>query len=339
MKEHVRRRLFIAVRVIVSATLLTYLLSQVDTAKLIEAWREIIVPFVVLAVALQIFGVIISALKWWLLLRTSDQDVPYLWTVRAYFIGQFFNNFLPTMIGGDAVRVYQLSLRTNHTSNAIASVFVERLTGFFALIVIASTSLILSLQVFAGAPQLLWASVWCILIACGGLVLALFASPIARLLTRLHLPNIVDWRGKLQSISRSLSGYYTYRGTLALAIGLSFGYQFVWIASNYAMAHALGLDVPYSFMALMIPISDIIGLVPIFLNNLGAREGTFVVLLGQLGIPAALALSLAFLVFVVRMVVSLIGGVLYLFGGLAGSRRRLAEEMRAVQRARLVEKS
>lgn len=339
MKEHVRGRVIVAVRVIVSVTLLAYLISTVDPEKLIEAWRGIIVPFLVLAVGLQIAGVAVSALKWWLLLRASDHHVPYLWAIRAYFIGQFFNNFLPTMIGGDAVRVYQLNTRIHRPATAIASVFVERLTGFLALVVIASVSLALSVQVLADTSQLLWAAVWCILIAGGALVVALFAAPIARLLTRIHLSNVLDWRGKLQSISQSLAGYYTHRRTFALAVVISFGYQFVWIASNYAVARSLGIDVPFTFMTLMVPVSDIIGLVPIFLNNLGAREGTFVVMLGQLGTSAALALSLAFLVFLVRLVVSLLGGVLYVFGGLAGPRRSLAEEMRAVQHARAAEKA
>ncbi len=338
MKQQARQKVWITVRIIVSLALLTYLLAQVDPDTLIEAWRNIFIPFLLLAVVLQIFGVAISALKWWLLLRGCGQHVPYLWAVRAYFIGQFFNNFLPTMIGGDAVRVYQLNLRINRPSLAISSVFVERLTGFLALTLIAATSLVLSVEFLKGSPELLLGATWCILIASGGVLLALFASPIAGLLARLRLPNVLNWRGKLQSMSESLAAYYAHRQALALVIVLSFAYQFIWIASNYVLAHALNMDVPFTFMTLMVPISDIIGLVPIFLNNLGAREGTFVIMLGQLGIATELAISLSFLVFVVRMSVSLIGGVLYLLGGLAGSSHHLAKDIQAVQQAQLSRK-
>lgn len=330
--KNARQKLLVAVRVIVSVALLAYLLAEVDLQKLFAVWRDIALPFVMLAVGLQLVGVAISALKWWLLLRACGRPVPYLWALRAYFIGQFFNNFLPTMIGGDAIRVYQLRQRITLTSVAIASVFVERLTGFLALTLIASVALSRSVMVFADAPQVFWAAFWCIVVAYGGLVLALFASPIARLFTRLHLPNLLDWRGKLHSIASSLAGYYTYRNTLVLAVVISFAYQLVWIGSNYAVALALRLDVPFSFMALMVPVSDIIGLVPIFLNNLGAREGTFVLLLEQLNVSSAQALALSFTVFMVRMVVSLVGGGVYLLGGFAGAQHQISpEELPKVQ--------
>jgi hypothetical protein len=98
-------------------------------------------------------------------------------------------------------------------------------------------------------------------------------------------------------------------------------YQVVWIGANYAVARALHMDVPLAFMALMVPVVDIVGMVPIFFNNLGAREAIFALLLNQLGTTTELALVLSFLVFLVRLTVSLLGGLLYLMGEPAGVRR------------------
>ncbi len=317
MKEQGRRTLLMAFRVLVSVTLLAYLVREVDPAQLLVAWQTIILPFVLLAAGLQLLGVLINALKWWVLIRSSGQHVSYPWTVRTYFIGQFFSNFLPTMIGGDAVRMYQLNLRIRQPSIAVTSVFVERLTGFVALNVIAITALQLSIERFADAPELYRAAIGCIAVASAGLLLALCVAPLTRLLGHLYLPNMFNWHGKLELIAQSLASYYASRGSLALALLLSSAYQLVWIGSNYTLARALRIDVSLAFMALMVPISDIIGLIPIFLNNLGAREGTFVVLLGQLDITKEVALSLAFLIFVVRMAVSVAGGLLYILSGLA----------------------
>ncbi len=326
MKEQGRRTILVALRVLVSVTLLAYLVREVDPAQLLVAWQTVILPFVLLAAGLQLLGVLINALKWWVLIRSSGQHVSYPWTVRTYFIGQFFSNFLPTMIGGDAVRMYQLNLRIRHPSIAVASVFVERLTGFVALNVIAMTALRLSIERFADAPELYRAAIGCIVVASAGLLLALCAAPLTRLLRHLHLPNMFNWRGKLELIAQSLASYYAARGPLALALLLSSAYQLVWIGSNYALARALRIDVSFAFMALMVPISDIIGLIPIFLNNLGAREGTFVVLLGQLDITTEVALALAFLIFVVRMGVSLAGGLLYMLRGLADAAPVIAQD-------------
>jgi hypothetical protein len=135
------------------------------------------------------------------------------------------------------------------------------------------------------------------------------------------VPNVVGWRGKLCGLAESLAQFYAYRRTLALVILLAFGYQMSWIAVNAAAAQSLGMQVPWSFMALMVPISDIVGLVPIFFNNLGAREGTYTLLLALLGVLAAQALALALLVFAVRLLVSLLGGVVLLLESALESRR------------------
>jgi hypothetical protein len=339
MDKRTRRALLVGLRVLVSAGLLVYLLLQVEAAKLAAIGRGLALPFIMLSIALQIGGVFVSALKWWLLLRARGQPVPYLWTVRSYLIGQFFNNFLPTMIGGDAIRVYQLTQRIGQATTALTSVFVERLLGFLALTLIATGALALSYPLLAAQPALLWAVIWCMLGAGGALVVALTTPLISRAMVRLPLPNIADWRGKLIELAHILSQYYTYRRTVALVILLSFGYQFVWIGANYAAARALRLDLSFAFMALIVPLSDIVGLIPIFLNNLGAREGTFVVMLGLLGTAATSALALAFLIFVVRLAVSLLGGLLYLIGGLSGTRGGLGDDLQAIRHARLVEKS
>ena len=147
-----RRRLLIAAQIVISALLIGYLLTRIDLHRLVAVWSTIRLPFVVLALALQCLGVMISSWKWWSLLRVRGHAVPYWWAVRAYFIGQFFSNFLPTSIGGDAVRIYLASRRTGAPAVAIASVFVERLTGFCALTAIAWVALAFSGDALVGLP-------------------------------------------------------------------------------------------------------------------------------------------------------------------------------------------
>jgi hypothetical protein len=144
-----------------------------------------------------------------------------------------------------------------------------------------------------------------------------------------RLPDLLAWRRRLGAFAESMAIYYAFPRTLLLVIALAFGYQLSWIVENYAITSALGLPVPLAFVAFMVPISDIIGLAPIFFNSLGAREGTFVLLLGLLGVPAESALAAAFLIFAVRLVASLAGGILYMFGGVEHLRRGPAGEVAA----------
>ena len=140
------------------------------------------------------------------------------------------------------------------------------------------------------------------------------------MLSASRLPDVLGWRAKLQRVAGTIGAYAEHPRTLAGAFLLSVAYQLSWIATNAAAAAALRLAIPPAFVALMVPISDIVGLIPIFFNNLGAREGTFVVLLDRLSIPAATSLALAFLVLVIRLAISAVGGVLQLLGSLAALR-------------------
>jgi glycosyltransferase 2 family protein len=315
MSKNTRRALFVVVQLAMSAGLLAYLLSRADVARLVSLWAGVHQPYLWLAMALQIVGVLISALKWWLLLRAAGAPVPYAWTVRTYFIGQFFSNFLPTMIGGDAVRIYYLNRRIGRPALAIASVFVERITGFLALTLIAIIALSVSSSAFSGAPELLLGVIGCVLVASAGLVVACTAPWLARLATRIPLPDTLSWRRKLRSFADSMATFYAFPGALALAMVLAFAYQFTWVAENDVAARALGLSLPLNLVALMVPISDIVGLVPLFFNGLGARESTFVLLLDRAGVASESALAVSFLIFAVRLVASLIGGILYALSG------------------------
>ena len=326
MSKRGRRGSVALVQVVFSFALLVFLLTQLDIAQLQDVRRNLSLPFFGAAVALQLAGVLVSSLKWWLLLQALDQPLPYVWTVRVYLIGQFFNNFLPTTVGGDAMRVLMLRRRIGRISTALASVWVERLTGFVALTLIGWTGLGLAGESLSGAPELRWAVLLCLLAGTLAVAVALGAPLAARLLARLRLPNILNWRGRLQDLTAAISSYHGARGTLIAVMALAFAYQLSWVAVHAAASRALALHIPFQFMLLLVPLSDIVGLVPIFFNNLGAREGTFALLLAQIGVPAASAVALAFLIFLARLLVAALGGLLYLLDRLSGTRLELAAE-------------
>jgi hypothetical protein len=220
-------------------------------------------------------------------------------------------------VGGDAMRVVALGRRTGSYAQASATVFMERLTGFLALSLIALAALVLtSTDIFglhiATDPALTWT-------AAGFAVAAMvaagvsFASPwILRRSGRL-IPRIA--RKPLQQIAQSLSEYASDPLTVAKVMGLSLLFHCTWITMHLVAGLALHISAPPIIYALMVPLTDIIGLAPIFFNNVGARDLVFTIYLRQVGIPDATALALAFTAFTIRLIVSAIGGLVLLFGG------------------------
>lgn len=318
-----RRRsnlLLLALRFLVSGGLLVYLVWQADPRNIWATWQRANLWLLALAALVQILCIAISAAKWGVLLRAHNQQQPYGWLLAIYFVGQFANNFLPTSVGGDAIRIVQLGRRIGSYAQSSASVFMERLTGFLALSLIANVALLITSTDLFGArlvnePGLTWLALGFSLAAIAA-VAGSFAAP--WLLRRFHryLPKAA--RKPLQSIAESLGIYANDRAAMAKAMGLALIFHTLWIGLHYVCGLALNIEAPLLIYALMVPLTDIVGLAPIFFNNLGARDLVFTLYLRQIGIPNGTALALAFTAFTVRLAVSSLGGLVLLFGGARG---------------------
>ena len=311
------KMLLLALRFLGSGGLLTYLVWKVNPLTIWETWQQADLRLLALAIVLQLLCVAISALKWGVLLRAHGQQQPYLWLLAIYFVGQFTNNFLPTSVGGDAIRIVQLGRRIGSYAQSSASVFMERLTGFLALSLIANITLIITSTDLIGArlvnePTLTLLAFGFSLVAIAA-VIASFSAP--WLLRRFHTHLPKSARKPLQSIANSLGIYASDRGAMIKAMSLSLLFHMLWISLHYVCGLALHIQAPLLIYALMVPLTDIVGLAPIFFNNLGARDLVFTLYLSQIGIANATAIALAFTAFTVRLVVSSLGGLVLLFGG------------------------
>lgn len=311
------RRLLTPLRFLISGGLLVYLIWHANPAAIWGVWQSIDLRLLGVALGLQLTGVMISAYKWNVLLGVRDKRQPYPWIFGTYMVGQFANNFLPTMVGGDALRAVQLGRRVGSFSHASASVFFERLTGFLALSLIASVALVLTYFGWFGThlqtePLLMWLTAG-FAVAAIGAVICSFAAPQLLAVFGSRLPAVA--RGPLQKVAAALAVYGKDRVALSKVLALSFVFQSIWILMHVACALSLGIAAPLLIYALMVPITDIVGLAPIFVNNLGAREFIFSLYLAQVGVAPATALALSFLVFTTRLSISAIGGLVLLFGG------------------------
>jgi uncharacterized protein (TIRG00374 family) len=318
-KPSTRRLVLTILRFLISGGLLVYLVWQADPATIWEAWRNADLRLIGLAVALQLLGLAISAFKWYLLLRSRGYTLPFAWVGGVYLVGQFTNNFLPTSIGGDAVRVVQLGRRIGSYTEAGSSIFIERLTGFLALSLIANAALVISSTDLLGmrlvSDDRLSLAAGLVSIAAIVAVGVSFAS--SWLLNRFGtwLPALI--RRPLQQVADSLSGYTTNPRLMLQVVAISLLFHTIWISLHMAAGAGLGIAAPALIYFLMVPLTDIVGLLPIFFNNVGARDLIFTLYLSQIGVPDATALALAFTAFSIRLATSALGGIVLLTGGVS----------------------
>ena len=312
--HHAGRRIASSLlKLAVTAALYAAVFYMVDLGKLWERLQTVHVGWVALGVLAYAVGQWLSAWRWWLLLRPVQLTVPYLRMVAFYFIGMFFNIFLPTIVGGDAVKAILLTRETGAPARSTMSVFMERNVGLLALLTIATVAAFFAPPVAVRGFNLLQ------------LTLLVFAAFVAANIVLANRPayRLVDYLVALTPLarirSRAASLYEAvvpyrearWRGLLAAAIGQSFVFQGVVILVVSLNANALGLHPPVSALAVFVPLISLAGMLPISVNGLGIREALYLLLFGRIGVPADAAVSLALLYFAVTLAASLPGGVVY----------------------------
>ena len=286
----------LALKIGVTVGLLAYLFSRIELGAVVQlvagaSWGWVAAGFV-LYLALQ--G--LCAWRWLLLARVLNLDGSWFTFVRYYYVGMFFNLFLPTGVGGDVYRCYYIARSSSDWTRAIVSVLADRGVGFGTMCVIAAVA------TFAfGAVHL---PAWLELALGAGVagVLVLLAVAVAA-------------RGPLSSIRTAMpliGEFFRRPGVLAFVAGLSFLLQSLVIVVNIFNAEALHLDVPVVFYFILIPLIAVATMIPVSLNGLGVREGAFVFFLAQVGVPEAQALALALLWLAVTAAASLVGGLVWL---------------------------
>ena len=268
--------------------------------------------YVAAGVLLYAAGQALSAWKWRLLLGPVGLGaVRYTRLLAFYFVGMFFNLFLPTVVGGDAVKALLLARETGSAARATTSVFMERNLGLFALLSIA---LVASWR--APAVDIMGVTL-------STLTLILFAGFIAAnavLVTR-GVYGLVDRliaaaapariRVRAAPLHAAVSAYAARVDVIAGAVLLSFVFQGVVIAVVFFNARALDLDFPFSTVAVFVPLISLAGMIPVSVNGLGVREALYIFFFGRLGAPTEVSVSLALLYFAVTLVASLPGGIVY----------------------------
>jgi uncharacterized membrane protein YbhN (UPF0104 family) len=304
-----KKQFFNILKIIVSAGLMIYLLVfQIDLEELWHTTRQARWEYLVAAMVLMIAGTALRALRWQALLEALDIKVPLRRLVHLYFVGAFFNIFLPTGLGGDAIRMAELARSTKRAPEAIGTTLVDRATGLWVLFVLALLALPFSHGLL---PQ-----GWTPIIALGTLVGALggwvvMGTPLIPWLgSRVHLPG----QEKLERFYHSVA-QLGYRA-LGKACAVSLLFDLLLIAFNILIAHGLGVNQPLGIFLLFTPIISFSLALPISIGGLGVREQTYVLLFSSLGVSDAAATAMSLTNYVLtNLVVGLLGGILYAVEG------------------------
>ena len=309
-----RKRLFNVLKIAVSLGLMAFIFTRINLVETWNALRGAHWGIMAVAFALFVLTLPLRAFRWKALLDGLGVHAPISRLTVLYFVGTFFNIFLPTGVGGDVVRAVEFTQDSRHGAEAVGTVFVDRLTGLLVLFVIALAALPFSFRLVE--PEV---TVAIVVIALGGLAggwLLLQGNMLGRIGRRLPFLPAQD---KLEKLYRAVGG--CGRRALGRALTVSVIFNLVNILVNYLIALALGEHLsPWYFFA-FVPLVSFSLTLPISLGGLGVREGTYALLFGQAGVAPEKAVALSLAYYAITVLTGLIGGLMYAIEGARGLKR------------------
>jgi uncharacterized protein (TIRG00374 family) len=290
----VRRGVLAFVKVGVSLALLAYLLSTTDLAALTLRVRSGDPLLLAGALALYTVTLALATWRWRLLLRAQGYHAPMGHLSASYLVATFFNNFLPSNVGGDVIRVRDSSHLTGSTTASLAIVAIDRILGLGALYLLAVVAYALGGQTvrrLEGAlPALLLLGV---IFAVMGYV---YVTPgIARkVMSVSRLTAFPSIRERFEVAQGAVHVYREQVAVIWTAFAASVALQALVVCYYYEVAHSLRIPLPLSACFLVVPLCTLVQTVPISFNGWGIRESVFILYFRQLGLSrdSALAFSL-----------------------------------------------
>ena len=291
--------------------LVSYLLSLldfksvkalIDNGLLNQLWPG---PFILM------LGLVLAAERWRQILLCFDQVLSITQAFLMYLVGAFYGVLLPGVLGGDIARIALCKRKTGGSTYSIAgSIALERGLGLWGLAFLGSIGAIFVFVLMSDEV------VFFTLLIAPSLTISV---PIIFLMVPFFFNSIKRMKGSSSIIQRIFEIFVRMRASFTKlpsslifrTMILSTAFQATEIVIYYYFGRVLGLDIPFAFYLFVIPLVYLATLIPISLGGVGVREGVLVWFLTIAGISASDAVLLAFLVYLNRVVVSVIGGIVH----------------------------
>jgi len=287
----VKRSLLLVAKVAVSLCLLAYLFSTTDLSALEQRVRSGDTLLFAAAMALYSLMFLVATWRWRLLLQAQGFEAPLRELSASYLVATFFNNFLPSNIGGDLVRVRDSSRLTGSTTTSLAVVAIDRILGFGALYTLAVAAYV------GGGPPVRHLAGANSVVGGLGLVFAVLAyvffrpGTARRLMARTGLGSFRWAQERFEVVQSAVHVYRQRLRDVWIAFAASLAIQALFVYYYYAVAHALRIPLSWPACFLMVPLCTLVQTVPVSFNGWGIRESVFILYFGQMGLPRESALA------------------------------------------------
>ena len=327
-KQKLKNRIFTVLRIAISVGILFYLFKTQfkNFVDVVSAFRESGVNYWFIALSLVMYwaGTYLMVLRWKILLYTQKISASQPFLLGSYLVGCFFNNFLPTSIGGDIYRIYDSSkLKNSSAMKAGSIILVDRFIGFMSMVIYLVFALAIGfvkashVEFMMGkwkvSNQLLSILI-IMLFALAVFIILIMLFPDFFKLNRLFRKTrfLHMWEDKFRQIYDALKEFRKFKFNLFVNMVLSLVLQFAFILNCFYVGRAFGIThLSLIGFIFVVQISGILSMIPISVGGIGVREGVFVILASVLGAPKNIATIVSLVLLVIILIPGIAGGIIY----------------------------
>jgi uncharacterized membrane protein YbhN (UPF0104 family) len=299
-----RKALSFLAKLVVSGLLLYLALNWVNLGRVANRLSRIEPQWIALALLAPLAQNFLLTLRWRTILSRCGSDLPLGQMFRFSMVALFFNQTLPSSVGGDAMRIWLVGKQSNWRT-ASYSVLVDRVVGVVALAMLVTACLPWTLALVrnpVGRSALLLIGLGCIT---GGIVFVMLASE--------HLTILQRWAPTrhLAASATIAAGILRSPATFTKVFGLSFAIHFLTAFNAWCAARSVGADLSLSYALFLVLPVVLIAIVPVSIAGWGIREGAMVAAFGYAGLAPGDGLIVSLLYGATYLVIGVIGGLVW----------------------------
>jgi len=301
MKERAKNLLKFLLRIGLSLGLLAWFFTRIDPEGFVLSLKGISRAAFLLAFSMYLLSQVISSIRWYVLSRALGFPGGLITYLRYYFVGMYFNLFLPTGVGGDFFKIMYLTKERHERLAATYSIILDRGLGLSAMFFLGGLAAALFHPALPKNLSLVLKGIsFCIV------VLPLMIALLYKIKPG-YLHRLISGHEKLFIFIRR-------PGSILLGFFFSILLQALGMDAVAVLGHGMGLGIETSYYFSVFPLVALAIIIPISFNGIGVREGGFIYFLGLRGIPQEKALTLSLSFFGIQVISSLIGGIVYGLG-------------------------
>lgn len=295
-------------KIAISLALIAIVLRAFDVKGVISHFAKVDAATLLLATVIALSIALLHTLRWLAVIKANGTRLGFKTALQVVLIGHFFNQALPSSVGGDAVRIWCAYRAGLNFSAAANTVIIDRALTLFSLLLLTAAGLPWLFEIIID-PAARWALSAVVFSGVAGFGVLLALRRLPQIIARWR---VVRALLSLSALARKVMSRARYALPIILLSVLSFiGFAII----VFYIAHAMQLDITLRDCVLLVPPVILITVVPVSIAGWGVREGAMVVAFGFINVPASAAFAVSILFGLTLAAASLPGSLLWWLSG------------------------